>query len=254
MNTELKRISVVGIGGVGGILSKYLAMYLSYEDADILLQLIDGDDYETRNIERQEFYQLGNKAIGQATHLFDLLEADTQLDIVPVSEFLTPDNIADYIHDGDLIFVSVDHHGVRNLIDQHTQSLGNIIVISGGNDGVDPDNDEHGTYGNVQIHVRRNGENLTPPLSKYHPEIKDAKFEDAKLGEGGCSGIVESVPQLLFTNLAVASAMCNAFYALITDRLTYGEAKFDIVAARCLPQLQTDQIGFQGYVKAESIT
>ncbi len=36
-------------------------------------------------------------------------------------------------------------------------------------------------------------------------------------------------PQLLFTNLMVASMMLNAFYAFTQDRLTYSEVYLDIL-------------------------
>ena len=46
-----------------------------------------------------------------------------------------------------------------------------------------------------------------------------------------------STPQILFTNLTVASALLNAFFAHGCGRLAYQEVKFDVLEARMLPQL-----------------
>ena len=46
---------------------------------------------------------------------------------------------------------------------------------------------------------------------------------------------VSSAPQLLVTNLAVASAMLSAFYACLQGTLTYEEVYLDIVAGRMNP-------------------
>ena len=57
-------------------------------------------------------------------------------------------------------------------------------------------------------------------------------------GEKGCGVIVHSVPQILFTNVAVASAMLNAFLAHSCNALRYGEVKLDTLDARMLPYFE----------------
>ena len=105
---------------------------------------------------------------------------------------------------------------------------------TGGNEGVDPPR-ERGTYGNVQVYLRRDGRDLTAPLTRFHPEIASPK---GKLPtEASCVELALSTPQILFTNLAVASALLNAFFAYTCGRLTYQEVKLDILEARMLPQL-----------------
>ena len=105
--------------------------------------------------------------------------------------------------------------------------------MSGGNEGVNPPR-ERGTYGNVQIAVRADGQSLTVPITKYHPEIERTK--EKMPHELGCVQLMESTPQILFTNFAVASAMLNAFFAQLCGRLHYQEVKVDILDARMLPQ------------------
>ncbi len=131
------------------------------------------------------------------------------------------------------MFLCVDNHPTRKLVSQHWETLPDVILFSGGNEGVNPPR-ERGTYGNVQIAVRDNGENRTVPITRYHPEITRTK--DKLPHELSCGQLVASTPQILFTNLAVASAMLNAFFAQLCDRLHYQEVKLDILDARMLPQ------------------
>ncbi|GEM_PF-2438880 len=116
---------------------------------------------------------------------------------------------------------------------EHCVGLSDVALFSGGNDGVNPPN-ERGTYGNVQIHVRRDGTDWTAPLTKFHPEIRQAEGELP--GGPNCGQMAESIPQILFANLGVASAMLNAFFAYTCGRLGYQEVQFDILEARSLPQ------------------
>ena len=52
----------------------------------------------------------------------------------------------------------------------------------------------------------------------------------------GCGHLATAgAPQLLFTNLAVASAMLNAFHAILEDRGDYEEVYLDIARNRVLP-------------------
>ena len=77
------------------------------------------------------------------------------------------------------------------------------------------------------------GGNVTVPLDHYHPEI--AQATGPLPHEAGCGQLISSVPQIVFTNFAVASAMANAFFAVACDALTYQEVKLDILDARCCP-------------------
>jgi hypothetical protein len=94
----------------------------------------------------------------------------------------------------------------------------------------------------VQVHVRRGGRNLTVPITHYHPEIANPKGRVP--GETDCGQMALATPQILFTNLAVASALLNAFFAYTCGRLAYQEVKLDILDGRMLPQfpLAPDQV------------
>ena len=139
---------------------------------------------------------------------------------------------------GDFVFSCVDNHPTRKLVSEHWERLADVVLFSGGNEGVNPPH-ERGTYGNVQVAVRRDGENVTVPITRYHPEITRTK--EKLPHEVGCGQLVASTPQILFTNFAVASAMLNAFFAQLCDRLSYQEVKLDILDARLLPQFPLDR-------------
>ena len=132
--------------------------------------------------------------------------------IVAVPQYITAANAGQLLQ-CDYLFMCVDDHGVRRQVSEYVESsaVRNIVLFSGGNDGVDPPH-QRGSYGNVQIYIKRNGKELAPPITRFHPEIANADVSASKADEG-CGQIVSSVPQILFTNLAVASAMLNAFLA-----------------------------------------
>ena len=136
-----------------------------------------------------------------------------------VPEYVTEANVGRLIGEGEVVFLMVDNHASRNLVSRHAATLPDLTLISGGNDYED---------GNVQIYVRQGGQDLTPSLTRYHPEI--ATPQDQNPAALSCEELMAAgAPQLLFANLMVASMMLNAFYAIRQGRLNYSEAYLDIV-------------------------
>jgi hypothetical protein len=212
---------------------EYLAVFLKGLDRPVRLVLIDGDRFETHNSRRMIFEQVGNKAEVKAAETLRHLGA-CGVAVAAVPEFVTPENVARLIRDGDHVLLCVDNHATRKLVSDHCATLPNVALFSGGNDGVDPPR-ERGTYGNVQVYLRQEGLDRTASLTRFHPEIANPA---GKLPtQLSCAELAASTPQILFTNLAVASAMLNAFFALTCGRLTYQEVKLDVLEARMLPQL-----------------
>ena len=225
-NTAIK---LIGLGGVGGITARYLAMFLASMDRAIRLVLIDGDSFEPSNATRMFFSDCGNKAATTRTELLDRF-ADSSLMLTAVEEYVTPENIHRLIRDGDIVILAVDNDATRKLVsDFCTRHLEEVCLISGGNDGVGQDGsgrETRGTYGNCQVYIRRAGRDVTPSLTQYHPEIRDPA--DKNPSDESCTELIESVPQILFTNLAAASAILNAFWLFCCAALHYGELCFDI--------------------------
>jgi molybdopterin/thiamine biosynthesis adenylyltransferase len=209
-------IKAIGIGGIGCALLPFLCRYLQYSGEGARLTLIDGDRFERGNAARQAFSGLGNKAEVKSRELAREYEA---LAFRSMPEYVTEDNVARLIGEGELVFLMVDNHASRNLVSRHASSLADLTLISGGNDYED---------GNVQVYVRQGGRDLTPSLNRYHPEI--ASPQDRNPAAMSCEELMAAgAPQLLFANLMVASLMLNAFYALRQGRLNYSEVYLDIV-------------------------
>jgi hypothetical protein len=226
---------VIGIGGIGTSLSSYLARFLWSLDArsfGVALDLIDGDHYELGNKKRMPFLpdQVSvSKPVAKAIELAG--EFGDRLDVRPIPEFVTLQNAASLIGERDIVLLAVDNFKSRKVVSDRCEALRNVALFSGGNDGIE--NGQRGEYGNVQIYERKNGRNTRNPITRFHPEILFPA--DKAPGELSCEELaLTSTPQLLFTNLAVASAMLNAFYTWLAGSLDYEEVYLDIVQASTL--------------------
>lgn len=126
----------------------------------------------------------------------------------------------------------MDNHRTRKLVSDRAEVLDNITVISGGNDYTD---------GIVQVHVRRDGKNLTLPLAnKYHPEILNPQ-DKYPADEGRRQESNAKQPQLLITNNAVAATMLSVFYGIQNGRhernpSEYGEFYLDVLSVKIVPR------------------
>ena len=152
-------IKAIGIGGIGCALLPFLCRYLQYSGERARITLIDGDRFERGNAARQAFSGLGNKAEVKSRELAREYEA---LAFRSRPEYVTEDNVARLIGEGEVVFLMVDNHASRHLVSRHVSSLADLSLISGGNDYED---------GNVQVYIRQGGLDLTPSLARYHPEI-----------------------------------------------------------------------------------
>ncbi len=227
------RVKVIGLGGIGCVVLQYLAVFLKSLDRPVRLVLIDGDRFEIANNRRMIFQTVGNKAEVKAAETVAWLGA-CEVSVAAVPHYITVESVEQLILPGDHVFLCVDNHPTRKLVSEHCARLRSVALFSGGNEGVDPPR-ERGTYGNVQVYLRQDGRDRTAPLTRFHPEIANPK---GKLPtEASCVELAASTPQILFTNLAVASVMLNAFFAHLCGRLTYQEVKLDVLEARMLPQL-----------------
>ena len=218
----MRQIKVIGIGGIGCALLPHLARYLQAKGEAARVTLVDGDAFETRNADRQAFSRPGNKAKVKATELAQQFE---ELSFRAVPEFVCPENVETVVGSGDVVFLGVDNHATRRLVSDRCQCLAEVTLISGGNDYTD---------GNVQVYSRRANRDVTSPLTRFHPEVAEPK--DRSPHELSCEELSRgAAPQLLFTNLAVASAMLNAFYACEVGRLQYGEVYLDVLEGKANP-------------------
>lgn len=222
-------VKVVGLGGIGGHLAPALIQFLSWLPEPCSVWLIDGDAYEERNRERMIFQAYGNKAAATARELAPLCRGGVT--VLPAPEYVTPRSARRLIEEGDVVFLCVDNHATRKVASDRCRRLDDVVLISGGNDGVD--DGREGTFGNVQVYIRERGRDITNPLTRFHPEI--ARPRDKRPDERGCAAATQTEPQLLFTNVAVASAMLSSFYAWRRGRLAHEEVYLDILLGRTTP-------------------
>ena len=210
-------ITIIGLGGIGSILSNTISRYLnSNPSLKTTIKLVDGDDYEFKNTSRQEFFNYGNKASVKQKELSSKFQ---NIEYIDYPMFLNEDNIGKVINENTIVFLGVDNHKTRKLVSNYAKILNDVIIISGGNELTD---------GNVQIFIRKGGLNVTPSLTDYHPEIE--KPTDKSPDEMSCEELSKSEPQLYFTNFMVAGYMCLSFYNIIEkNNYKVSEVYFDIL-------------------------
>lgn len=218
------KIRVIGCGGIAGCVLPVLCRFLNYHPDydDVEISLIDGDEYEEKNRDRQGFDEFGNKADVTAKKLE---EEFPSIFFRSHPTYIDEDNVIMLLREGDIIFLCVDNHATRKFVSDHCEELDNVVVISGGNDYID---------GNVQIHIRKDGENLTLPIAnEFHPEIEEPEDEnpaDMEKREGGCDVEVVSEPQLLIANNHIAAVMLSTFYGYLEGEIDYDEVYIDVLA------------------------
>ncbi len=212
-----KRVLVVGLGGIGTQLLPSLLHYLHSQKYAGPVVLMDGDLYEEKNLNRQLVPEDGlgmNKAEALAT----TFRARLPLTIESLPFYLDVGNTPLVVQEGDFVICGVDNHYTRRLIDEQVAKMKDVTYISGGNDLTD---------GNSQVVRRRKGKSLDPSLAEVHPEIA-AALEPPDFTPG-CDQMVNAAPQIIVTNLMVASTMLNAVWAIMEDReLPYTETYIDV--------------------------
>lgn len=206
------RFVVVGAGGIGSWLIAGLARFLEWKHPGSGLIIVDGDNYEAKNKERQDFTKLGNKAVVKATELAPQFPNTT---IIPVPKWVVADDfsgvanieesdveigkiaISQLIREEDVIFAVVDNFAARKIIFDAASQFDNIDVFTGGND----DN----LFGSTYHYQKRNGIEITAHPAEFHPEYHNPP--DKNPGELSCQdrAKIEGGTQLLATNMAVAA-------------------------------------------------
>lgn len=207
MPSQEINVKVVGAGGIAGHLLPLLCLYLSSRPERAFITVYDGDNFEIKNRERQEFARQGNKAEVKV----DMLQkrfpsedfANLRCEAKPF--YITEDNVFVAAREGDFVFLAVDNHATRKLVSAHCQTVQNITLFSGGNDFWD---------GDVQVFRRRDGENLDCPIETLHPSIQNPK--DKNPAEMSCEELAAAgAPQMVCTNNAIAAFMFCSFCLLL---------------------------------------
>ena len=211
------RIKLIGVGGIGTALLSFLPRYLAYQqEEEVEFTLIDGDAFESRNVERQIFSSPGNKAEVKAV---ELREEFPRLTVFSEPVFVSKRNARDLIEGEDIVLLAVDNHATRLLVSRRCKQLANVVLISAGNDLA---------TGSCQVYIRKNRQHLTSPIEKWHPEIQSPDDQNPGDDPSCLVQAAQGEPQLVITNMAAALAMAMAFYQLLEGDVPAEENYFDI--------------------------
>ena len=225
----------IGMGGTNSLAIRPFLMFLnSTEIPNKEVLIIDGDSYESKNLERQDFNPLfinKNKAETKAKEFKSLFPG---IIVKAVPKYIDEDSVDYHIVAGDVVFLAVDCLKTRKLVDDFAQTLSNILIVSMGNEMTD---------GDVQVFCKVNGEVLTPSIQDGHPEISKATVKSRS--KMSCEEIaaLPSGGQLIFANLQAATAgisiawgilMATDFLMTPTIPLTRG-VYFDIQLMKMRP-------------------
>lgn len=228
-----KRLVIIGLGGIGSLLTSFLAKEVAFSATlkDIEIVFIDGDNYEAKNAVRQHVGGLRNKAEQtqanyEETYPFVTFKAvkayigeESKFD---QGKFVLP--AATLIQENDWVFGCVDNNRTRLIVSKRMQELQNAVLIDGGNELTD---------GSVQIFIRHEGKNLTPPIEKYQPSIKEPT--DKAPYQLSCEALAATgSTQILAANATASLVMFLSMRRLLEPVNTTGIASvayFDISKA-----------------------
>lgn len=211
------QIKLIGVGGIGTALLSFLPRYLAYQqEEEVELTLIDGDAFESRNVERQAFSTPGNKAEVKAAELRTEFPGLTVL-AEPV--FVSKGNIRALIEGGDIVLLAVDNHATRLLVSRRCKQLARVVLISAGNDLA---------TGNCQVYIREKRKSLTVPIETYHPEIRFPQDKNPGEDPSCLLQAAEGEPQLVITNMAAALGMAMFLYQILEGDVPAGEVYFSV--------------------------
>ena len=238
MTTE-RRFILVGAGGIGTWLAAGLVRLLEWKFPGSALIIVDGDTFEEKNKERQDFIKLGNKAVVKAAELVPQFPNTT---IIPLAKWVVDDNFAGVVDDdspkitasqlireGDVVFAVVDNFAARKIIFDAATKLNNVDVFTGGNDD--------DLFGSIYHYQKRDGVEITAHPAEYHPEYDNPP--DKNPGELSCQdrAQIEGGTQLLATNMAVASFILGRVQKIIVSNQSPEETEifFDLGLGKSEP-------------------
>lgn len=219
----MKTYLMIGAGGTGthfiGPALAYLETFHRDQGTEWQFVIIDGDNFDIGNMERQLFdpgFVSTNKAEA-------LAQMYNRYPVQAVPRFIAKTDLDQMFQDGDTVFICADNHSIRALVQDRGLELDNCVVINAGNELHD---------GNVQLWVRENGANITPKLSYMHPEIIFTNEEDRSAMSCQQAAALPGGGQLILANQQAAAWMNAALWRYNTGAYREGwtELQFDLAA------------------------
>jgi len=241
MSDEGRRFVVVGAGGVGGFLLDGLVRMLEFRLPNSALMIVDGDNYEPKNLERQDFKEIGNKAEVKAQ---ELQPRFPQTFIIPDKRWVIeskPDDkekqvaATDLLHEGDVVYATVDNYSARKTLFDAARKFDNIDVFTGGNDDK--------LFGSTYHYQRRDGKDVTDHPAEWHEELVNPPNRNPGLMSCQERAELEGGTQLLATNMTVAGFLLGRTEKVILngEEDKEGEIMFDLGQGKALPTDRTTE-------------
>lgn len=227
------RVVIIGLGGSGTWIARMLATALNPNKEVSKFIFIDGDSFSLSNKLRQDFLADNvniNKAEAKALELAPYSDIPIEF----VDKYLSEDNV-DIIQNGDIVISAVDCTVTKRLINARCQELQTSLLITLGNELYD---------GDSQVSLRIDGENLTPSLLEYNPDIAShiGKSRSAMTCEE--IGLLPSGGQHVVANIQNATLGAIIVNQIITQTnnltepvsLDYRAVYFDTESLKMKPQ------------------
>lgn len=211
--TDAKRVIIVGCGGIGSWLAPAIGRTLEFQAPGSMMILVDGDNYEEKNVERQNFDRIGNKAHVLRHTIQEALpntfviarpawvvsEGDIEPNEDDEEEGVGKITAKDLLNEGDYVFAVVDNFAARKLILDAAATFDDIDIFLGGNDEF--------LYATTSHYRRREGKDITCHPGIFHDEYVNPP--DKNPGELNCAerAKLEGGTQLLAANLSVVTML-----------------------------------------------
>lgn len=213
------KIFVIGTGGTGGYLIPPLVKTLNFHPStkDGLIYIIDGDEFEERNLTRQ---MMTPSHVGQnkAEAMVEMCEAMGFNNTISVPEYIDTQGIIPYLNESErpLVIVAVDNaasrHAVITAIELECGEDKDFFFITPGNsDGLEEVRGQALWFGRIN----GNAFGMNPKLG--YEEIRNP--QDQIPTAGSCARLQESRPQLIAANFAAASHTLNVIQDLLDEKL-----------------------------------
>lgn len=191
------RTILIGAGGTGSLLARPLQHYLiALTKNDYELIIVDGDQVEVKNLARQLFHP-DDVSKSKAERLAASLLGHPTV----VNGWLTTELAEGLFKPHDRVILAVDNYGVRKLVDEVAAEMKDFTVINPGNEK---------WTATCQVHVRRDGQNITPRISYMHEEISDSNFEIPRAAADCQVRALTGEEQTIAANMMAASMALNA--------------------------------------------
>lgn len=245
-NSEPKRFVIAGLGGIGSWLAEGLCRIAEYRLPGSAVVLVDGDNFEPKNLERQSSPELeGNKAEVVANHLMPKFG---QTFIIPLASWIVSDDsdvedveeedasagvgkvrASDLLEENDIVYAVVDNFKARADLVDAASKMDNVDVFLGGND--------ENLFGDIYHYRRRDGQDVTRNPKERSLDLQNPP--DRNPGEMSCQerAEIEGGTQLIATNLTVAALLLGRTQHCIIDNndVEVGQIYFDLAPGIATP-------------------